>query len=83
MVTKRRDANKRGQERLTSFIDLLKWRWRMTEEQMMRERRPDVQYIQRCSKYSLFSVFFEYLVHFPFLGLIILGDVLFEHWNLS
>ena len=33
--------------------------------------------------YSLFSVFFEYLVHFPFLGLIILGDVLFEHWNLS
>ena len=55
----------------------------MTEEQMMRERRPDVQYIQRCSKYSLFSVFFEYLVHFPFLGLIILGDVLFEHWNLA
>ena len=35
MVTERRDANKRGEERLTSFIDLLNGE-KMTEEQMMR-----------------------------------------------
>ena len=83
MVTKRRDANKRGQERLTSFIDLLKWRETDGRADDAREKSRRAVYPRVFNMFFIFSLFLEYLVHFPFLGLIILGDVLFEHWNLS
>ena len=67
MVTKRRDANKRGEERLTSFIDLLKWR-------QNDGRADDARETSRCAVYpKVFKIFlifslFRVFSLFPFFG---------------
>ena len=57
MVTKRRDANKRGEERLTSFIDLLKWR----EDD---GRADDARMTSRCAVYPRMFFIIRYFQSF-------------------
>ena len=67
MITKRRDANKRGQERLTSFIDLLKWRETDGRADDARETSRRAVYPRVFNMFFIFSLFYAFSP-FPFFG---------------